>query len=381
VVATLFALLGLGLAACSPGHNRANGRLLTRDAPVPTTEVAAPDGAPATPAADAAAGQATNDPTPVLVRPRPTGGATGGAPSRSSGGGGARPAVAVARPNPRPVPFSNLAPPGATPRVWAVVIGIQHYQGRTHPTVGGAGDAAAFMDALGRAGWPADHILELVDGAATVGNIRQAMQWLTAHSGPDTFTLFHYSGHICIQSTGPCAAGHMHLWSVDNQFISDDEVGNNLRALQGRAWVDIAGCEAAAFDKGISNSQRLFTGSSTASEKSYEHPDWGESVWTGLAVDQGMLQGRADANGDHRVTVQEAVRWAQPRATETTQGQAHGPQHPVLNGGSGDWDLQALAAPPPPPPPPPSNGGSPGGGQPPPQSPACNPVTKTILQC
>jgi hypothetical protein len=279
------------------------------------------------------------------------------------------------------VPFGNLAPPGAMPRVWAVVIGIQRYQGRTHPTVGGAGDAAAFMDVLGRAGWPADHILELVDGAATAGNIRQAMQWLTAHSGPDTFTLFHYSGHVCIQSTGPCAAGHMHLWSVDNQFISDDEVGNHLRALQGRAWVDIAGCEAAAFDKGISNSQRLFTGSSTASEKSYEHPDWHESVWTGLAVDQGMLQGQADVNGDHRVTVQEAVGWARPRAAETTQGQAQGPQHPVLNGGSGDYDLAALAAPPPPPPPPPSNGGGSGGGQQPPPSPACNPVTKSVLHC
>jgi caspase domain-containing protein len=347
-----------------------------------TDVVPAPDAAPATPSADS---QGAADPTPVLVQPRPSGGAA----SRSSGGGGRgpAPAVAVARPNPpRPVPFGNLAAPGSKPDVWAVVVGIQAYQGGTHHTVGGAGDAAAFMDALGRAGWPANHILELTDGAATGGNIRQAMQWLVAHSGPNTFTLFHFSGHVCIQSTGPCGAGHKYLWSVENQFISDDELGNSLRGLQGKAWVDISGCEAAAFDKGISNGQRLFTGSSTADEKSYEHPGWHESVWTGLAIDQGMLQGQADSNGDHRVTVQEAVRWAQPRAREATQGQSYGPQDPVVTGGSGDYDLAALAEPPPPPPPPPSSngggsGGGSGGGQPQSPPPACNTLTKGIFHC
>jgi hypothetical protein len=162
----------------------------------------------------------------------------------------------------------------------------------------------------------------------------------------------------------------MYLWSVDNQFISDDEVGNNLRNLQGQAWVDIAGCEAAAFDKGISNDHRLFTAASQANEKGFENPDWHESVWTGLSIDQGMLQGQADSNGDHVVTVQEAVRWAQPRATDDTQGQDYPPQHPVISSGL-DFNLAQAAAPPPPPPqPPPSNGGGGGGGQPPAPAPS-----------
>jgi hypothetical protein len=374
-------LIGLGLAACSSAHSEGNGRLLTRDGPVTTTDVApAPDAAPDTPAVPTTNDVGPADPTPVL-KPHPSGGGGGG-------GGGARRAStggAVAKPTPpRATPYGNLAPPGATPNVWAVVIGIQQYQGRTHPTLGGDGDASAFMQALGNAHWPSDHILELVDGAATIGNIRQAMQWLTQHSGPNTFTIFHYSGHVCIQSTGPCGANHMYLWSVDNQFISDDELGNNLRNLQGNAWVDIAGCEAAAFDKGISNSQRLFTGSSQANEKSYEHPDWHESVWTGLAIDQGMLQGQADSNGDHTVTVREAVNWAKPRATDTTQGQDHGPQHPVIVGGSGDYNLAQLAAPPPPPPGNNGGGGGGGGGGSPPTTsppPQCNPVTKPIIHC
>jgi hypothetical protein len=379
-VATACALLvSFGLAACSTAHSE-SAHLLTRDAPVPTTEVAAPDAVADSPAVATTNDVGPADPTPVL-RPRPSGG--GDRPS--GGGGGARPSTghAVARPTPpRPVAFPNLAPPGQGPKVWAVVIGIQDYQGRTHPTLGGRGDASAFMQALGNAHWPADHILELVDGAATAGNIRQAMQWLTQHSAPDTLTLFHFSGHVCIQSTGPCAANHMHLWSVDNKFISDDEVGNNLRNLAGDAWVDIAGCEAAAFDKGISSPRRLFTGSSQANEKSYEHPDWHESVWTGLAIDQGMLQGQADSNGDHIVTVQEAVQWARPRATDTTQGQAHGPQHPVISDRH-EWDLAKAATPPAPPANNGSGGGGGGGGSPPSTSPPpqCNAVTKPILHC
>src|SRR5204862_8295263 len=113
------------------------------------------------------------DPTPAL-RPRPSrSGGGGGRRAASTGGGGSGgTGRAVARPSaPRPSPF-NTAAPGANPKVWAVVIGIQQYQGRTHPTLGGEGDAAAFMQALHNNHWPDDHILELVDGQATAGNIR-----------------------------------------------------------------------------------------------------------------------------------------------------------------------------------------------------------------
>jgi len=374
--------LALGLAACSSAHSE-NARLLTRQGGVPAD---APSPAPADDGTDTPAPPTTNDvgpadPTPALVT-HPSGGsghaATAGGGGR--GGIGTGHTVAKAAP-PHPVAFSNLAAAGATPNVWAVVIGIQHYQGGTHATLGGDGDAAAFMQALQNAHWPADHILELTDGAATAGNIRQAMQWLVQHSGPNTLTVFHYSGHVCISSTGPCGANHMYLWSVENQFISDDEVGNNLRNLQGTAWVDIAGCEAAAFDKGISNGQRLFTAASQANEKGYEDPDWHESVWTGLSIDQGMLQGAADSNGDHKVTVREAVNWAKPRAHDMTNGQSHGPQDPVINNGPADIDLAAAAYQPPPPPPPPNNnnnGGKPGGGQPPP--PAAPPPPQCVVR-
>src|SRR5205807_2570235 len=167
------------------------------------------------------------------------------------------------------------------------------------------------------------------------------MKWLADHSGPDTYSLFHYSGHVCIQSTGPCGGGHTWLWSVDNRFISDDEFGQAMQGIRGWGWVDVAGCEADAFDRGISSQKRLFTGSSAANEKSYEYEPWHESVWTGLVVDQGMLQGRADSDGDGRVSVQEAVRYGQQQAPGMTSDASQRPQHPQISGGSGTWYLEA----------------------------------------
>ena len=239
---------------------------------------------------------------------------------------------------------ASTAPAGSGPNVWAVIIGIQDYQYPTHHTIGGDGDTAVFHQLLQRAGWPESHILQLVDGGATLANIRSSMQWLVSHSSPGSFTVFHYSGHVCISSAGGCPAGHTFLWSVDNGFLSEQEFGQAMRGLQGTAWVDVSGCESAAFDQGISSPQRLFTAATGPHEKGYENPAWHESVWTGLVVDQAILQGKADQNGDGHVSVQEAVRWAQGQAAYMTSNQhPYGSQHPYAVGGTGEWSLTATS--------------------------------------
>ncbi|GAC1517948.1 MAG: hypothetical protein NVS1B12_07630 [Acidimicrobiales bacterium] len=243
---------------------------------------------------------------------------------------------------------------------WAMLTGVSHYDSPTHPTYGGDGDVAAFHDQLRAAGWPESHILVLTDQAATADAMRSSMQWLVSHSGPGTFSVFHYSGHV-LQSSG-----HTYLWGVDNQFISEDEFGSRLSGLQGRAWIDVAGCESAAFDQGLSSPLRFFSSSSMGNEKSYEEPSWGQSVWTGLAVARAMQQHQAAAP-DGSVSIQAAVRWAQRQATSMTANQSYGAQHPYAVGGDGEWYLGPATAPPPPPPasgggsppPPPKSGGSP----------------------
>ena len=343
----------------------------TRSAPIEQEVVTAPEPAVVDgtePAALETAIAAGDDVVPTVRAPRaarasaPAGPraprpARAGAPARPSGG-----AVGASGGNGPWTPGPDSA------KQWAVVIGVQDYQGKTKDTYGGRGDANAFMEALRRSGWNRDHVQYLVDGAATGTAIRNAMQWLVDRSGPDTFTIFHYSGHVKQQGVG-----NEFLWSVDNQFIRNTDFGAVMSRLQGRAWVDIAGCEAAGFDKGISSPSRLFTAASGVTEKGYENPDWKQSIWTGLTVDQGILQGSADANRNGIVSIGEAVRYGADQAPAMTQGQAHGPQHPVIAGGndSGSWTL-GRAAPPPPPP---------GGGSGNPNPPGSPPPSQPPKQC
>ena len=223
---------------------------------------------------------------------------------------------------------------------WAVLVGIQDYAGNTHSTYGARGDVSAARTALLRSGWHSDHIVTLVDGQASAQAILNAMSWLGDRSGPGTFSLFHFSGHVCIASRGPCPSGHTWLWSYDNRFISEATVGSVLGREQGRAWFDFAGCESGAFDAGLHSAKRLFSASSQASETSYEQPAWNESVWGGLVWDQAFLQGQAGAKPG-RATIGQMTAYGKAQAPRVTANQPAGAQHPVVIGGDPTQTLYA----------------------------------------
>jgi hypothetical protein len=223
---------------------------------------------------------------------------------------------------------------------WAVLVGIQDYAGNTHPTYGGRGDVSAIRTALLRSGWRADHIRTVVDGQASGQAVIDAMAWLAAHSSARTFSLFHFSGHVCIASRGPCPSGHTYLWSHDNRFIPESTVGSVLGRVQGRAWFDFAGCESGAFDAGLSSTRRLVTGSSQASETSYEMPDWKESVWSGLVWDRAFLHGDG-GQAPGKATIGQMVGYGRTQAPQVTAHQAAGAQHPYVAGGDPTQSLYA----------------------------------------
>jgi hypothetical protein len=239
-----------------------------------------------------------------------------------------------------------VRPAGSKPRTapaalrWAVVIGVGDYGGSTHSTVGGKGDAVAVRKALLASGWRDDHILMVTDAQATAAGIRSAFAWLAERSAPDTFSLLHFSGHVCIASRGPCSSGHTYLWSYDNRFVPETEVRSMMGRVRGYSWLDVAGCEAGAFD--LHSSTRMFTGSSRASETSYENSDWRQSYWTGLVWDRGYYQGLAHPSGlAHRATIGQMTSYGQKQAPPMTASGEKGSQHPVVAGGSPTWTLSA----------------------------------------
>ena len=259
---------------------------------------------------------------------------------------------------------ASAGPPAGAPRS-ALIIGVsRHVGGRPASTFGGGGDAAAMQEAFRQAGWADGDVRVLTDSAATSANIRAGIQWLASRATADSFSVFHYSGHVFQRDGDPDGDGEAKdefLVPFDTtNVISDRELGQKLGAVPGWLWTNISGCEAAGFNEGgnLEGPKRLFTGSSMEPEKSYERPDWRMSVYTGLMANEGMLKGQGDANKDGNVSIQEAFRFAEREAPPMTSTQRKGTQHPYMAGGDGnEWFLR----PPPPPPPPPAAAPGPGG--------------------
>ncbi|MDP3711817.1 MAG: caspase family protein [Mycobacteriales bacterium] len=220
---------------------------------------------------------------------------------------------------------------------FAVLVGITDYRSPTKDTVGGVGDVETVRKVLLNRGWRNDRIMVLTDEQATGARIRSGMQWLVDNSrAGQTFSFFHYSGHVKQND------GHERLWPIDREFIADTTVASTLGKIRGSSWVNISGCEAGGFAESLPDSDTLFTASSGRYEKSYEHPDWKKSIWSGLVFDAGIHKGKADADGDKKVSVQEAVQYAAPIAKQMTAAQRpYGRQTPVVLGDKRSLNLAA----------------------------------------
>ncbi len=243
-------------------------------------------------------------------------------------------------PRPAPPPQPSQPPPPASTATpenrWALIIGVTDYAGRVQSTVGGANDARLVRDVLLRNGWREDRIRMLIDGQATGQAIAEGMSWLQANSSPTTFSLFQFAGHVKQRD------GREFLWPYDSAFLADTDVVRALQGIRGTAWSNFSGCEAAGFDDGLSSPRHRVTASSQVDEKSYEDPQTGYSVWTGMLFDEGLRQRRGDTNGDGVSSVDEAFDYAARRAESfTSDQQPFGPQTPYRAGGDGPLRLDS----------------------------------------
>lgn len=230
---------------------------------------------------------------------------------------------------PPPGPYDDPKPTAfAAPQDrYAFLAGVTRYRKPTHDTIAGAQDVEFIRSLLLASGWQDANIRIVTNEQATGAAIRQGLQWLASKSTPGTFTFFHFSGHVKQEG------GHEKLWPYDRDFVTDTFLASTLIGGTGKLWVDIAGCEAGGFMEDLPSSRVLVSTSSKATQKSYEFPEWGESVWSGLVYDLGLTQGQADANHDGVTTVGEALRWATYYAQAITlHQQPHGRQTPQVAG-------------------------------------------------
>lgn len=211
---------------------------------------------------------------------------------------------------------------------WAVLVGVNRYEGRTKDTIGSVADATLLRAELLRRGWREDHILLLTDHQATHDDIVRGLEWLARKTDPRSVVVFSFSGHMRYQKGDPDGDGEYRdsgLWPSDNRYLWDADFVRMIDAVRAeRMWLSFQGCHSGGMnDPGLERPGRLVTYSSLEREKSYEDPEVNHSVTGWYMFAEGMRDRFGDGDRDGRVSVQEAHAWATPRAyTRTTQRQS-----------------------------------------------------------
>jgi hypothetical protein len=202
---------------------------------------------------------------------------------------------------PGPPPEQLEAPPPPAPRdgVWAVVIGIDDYPGRSADLEYAVADADAIDQALAGFGVSGDRRLVLRDGQATRARVLDAMAWLVDRAGPEATAVVFFAGHVRDLGRGTQA-----MITAEGATITDSELAVRLGALSARhTWIVMAACYGGGFTEVLAPG-RVLTAAADARSLAYENRDIGGSYLVHHMVREGWLQGLAGPS------VQEAFAYA-----------------------------------------------------------------------
>lgn len=198
-------------------------------------------------------------------------------------------------------------------RRWALIVGVNAYQGGVTDTFGSTPDARALADVLDERGWRDDHVLVLTDAEATGEMIRAGIDWLAERADEHSTVVASFSGHLQHRE------GTTALWPTDHDYLWADEVGDRFAEVAAdRMWLSFQGCHAQGLrTPRLHRDGRVITYSSKTVQKSYEDPDTGQSVQGHYLFTEGLAAGRGASDTD-RPSVQQAFGWAAPRMLERT---------------------------------------------------------------
>jgi uncharacterized caspase-like protein len=235
----------------------------------------------------------------------------------------------------------------------ALVIGIANYHevSSLHDAVvNDARDVASVLQARDLCGFPADHVQLLLDGDATLANVRAALANLAASARVEDTAVIYFSGHGAQFTEGNSVASALvpvdcTLTDLQGTTLVEAELSAALAAIRAkRLLVLIDACHAGGagvlkgkikheaqlgFDE--KSLQRLATGtgrviiaSSRSSETSLVLSGSRNSVFTAQLLE--ALKGKARTTGDGLIRVFEVFNYV----AEQVRGAVPGRQHPIF---------------------------------------------------
>lgn len=198
----------------------------------------------------------------------------------------------VAPPAPPPpalvAPARQLATGAPSTGTWGVVVGINDYPGQGSDLRAAVNDATDVDLALAGMGVPAENRLVLLDGQATAGRIREAIDWLASRAAADATVVFFYGGHV--RKLGPVTEA---IVAADGALITDRELAERLSQVRAsRAWIAMASCFGGGFTE-VLGPGRILTGAAPADALAYETTQYARSFLVQYMVREAMIEKRA----------------------------------------------------------------------------------------
>lgn len=250
--------------------------------------------------------------------------------------------------------------------IYGIFVGISDYSSlrRTQPGWGDLDftrdDAIVIRDALIRsAGMPAANAITLLDGEATVQNVRRAFSDLAARMDADDTFVFFYSGHGGQEErpggfNAADADGYDETLALADNTITDDEINELFDSLSVQtAMIILDSCFSGGFAKDvISSPGRMGLFSSDEDVPSLVADKFQAGGYLSHFFGEAISDSRADEDGDRAINAMELSQYlhlrynveAQTKSRSTFDTPNFGYQHLVADRGGVPFDRVLFRA-------------------------------------
>ena len=193
---------------------------------------------------------------------------------------------------------------------YAIIVGISHSEGSGSYHVNGDNTARLLASILKNDGWSMKNIELLTNRQATSQAVSDAIAWLKSVEDEDSTVVIMFACH------GNASA--VKLWDV---LLSHECIKDYLSDLKSRKQlVIIATCHSggAVYEgmDGISLAQTNRIVISSCSEGTVDPCTHRYTRWAEAFLLEGIKEGKADTNGDGKVSIQEAFKYAGSRMSD-----------------------------------------------------------------